>query len=371
MTMTLTEQIKTRIHNFNAGPAVLPLPVLQQIQSEMLNYRGSGMCVMEMSHRSKWFEGIIAQAEADLRKLLGIPDTYSVIFLQGGAHLQFAMVPMNLRAKDASADYIETGTWSQGAIKEAQKLGRVHVAASSKDSKFDHIPAQDDLQLDPEAAYLHYTSNNTIYGTEWAIEPEPPSDVPLICDASSDILSHPIDVTKYGLIYGGAQKNIGPSGVTIVMIRNDLLERTPPDLPVMLDYKLMAEKKSLYNTPPTFAIYVAGLVLQWLLEIGGLAEIDRRNNAKASLVYKTIDKSGGFYRGHARPDSRSRMNATLRLPDESLEKEFVKQSEAEGMVGLAGHRSVGGIRVSMYNALPLESVEALTQFMIEFQRTHG
>jgi phosphoserine aminotransferase len=371
MAMTLHEQIEKRVHNFNAGPAVLPLPVLQQIQSEMLNYRGSGMCVMEMSHRSKWFEDILAQTEADLRKLLGLPAAYSVIFLQGGAHLQFAMVPMNLRSKDASADYVETGTWSQGAIKEAQKLGRVRVAASSKDSKFDHIPAQSDLQLDPKAAYLHFTSNNTIYGTEWAGEPVPPPRVPLVCDASSDILSRPIDVTKYGLIYGGAQKNIGPSGVTIVIVRTDLLERTPPDLPVMLDYRLMAEKQSLYNTPPTFAIYVAGLVLQRLLGIGGLAEIDRRNAAKASLLYKTIDESGGFYRGHARPDSRSRMNATFRLPDEQLEKEFVKLAESEGMVGLAGHRSVGGIRASMYNALPLESVEALAQFMIEFQRAHG
>lgn len=366
-----SELIDQRAHNFFAGPAVLPLPVLQQVQAELLNYGGHGVSAMEMSHRSAWFDEIIERARADMQTLLNIPDNYTVLFLQGGAHLQFLMLPTNLLRADASADYIMTGVWSQKAFAEAEKVGRARVAASTQDSNYDHIPTQNDLQLDRDAAYLHFTSNNTIYGIEWPTEPEPHADVPLICDMSSDILSGPLDVTKYGLIYAGAQKNLGPSGVTIVIIRNDLLERVPDNLPVMLDYKLMAEKRSLFNTPPTFAIYVVGLVLQWLIDIGGLQEIKRRNHAKSTLVYDTIDNSAGFYRGHARADSRSRMNATFHLPSEELESKFVEQTIAAGLLGLKGHRAVGGLRASMYNALPFEAVEALTQLMAEFQSANG
>ncbi len=366
-----TSQLLKRVHNFSAGPAVMPLPVLEQLRAELLNYAGHGMSVMEMSHRSPQFEDILHRTETDLRALLNIPATYSILFLQGGAHLQFTMLPTNLLPAGASADYILTGAWAQAAIKEAEKLGRVRLAGSTEASQFSTIPAQADLQLDPRAAYLHFTSNETIHGVEWSAEPQPPGSVPLVCDVSSDIMSRPIHVTKYGLIYAGAQKNLGPAGVTIVIIRNDLLERVPPNLPVMLDYQLMAKHNSLYNTPPTFAIYVVGLVLRWLIDLGGLAEMDRRNEAKAQLIYRTIDASGGFYRGRARPDSRSRMNVTFRLPSEELEQQFVKQSEAEGFVGLKGHRSVGGLRASLYNALPMESAEALAQFMAEFQRVKG
>jgi phosphoserine aminotransferase len=328
---------------------------------------------MEMSHRSKGFEDIVQRAEADLRTLLNIPGTYSILFLQGGAHLQFAMAPMNLRPADGSADYVLTGNWAQTAIKEAEKIGKVRIAASTKTDNFSRIPAPSELQLDPRAAYLHFTSNETIQGVEWpaGAEPTPSGDAPLVCDASSDIVSRPIDVTKYGLIYAGAQKNLGPSGVTLVIIRRDLLARTPPNLPAMLDYKLLTESHSLHNTPPTWGIYALGLTLQWLIGIGGLAAIHQRNEAKARLVYDVIDASGGFYRGHAQSDSRSRMNVTFRLPTADLEKQFVKKSEAEGFVGLKGHRSVGGLRASMYNALPMESAEALAQFMAEFQRTNG
>jgi len=360
-----------RAHNFNAGPAVMPEPVLERIRGEMLSYNGTGMSVMEMSHRSKEFEDILRRAEADLRLLLNIPDAYAILFLQGGAHLQFAMAPMNLLPKGGSADYVLTGTWAQTAIKEAEKIGSVRIAASTKADNFNRIPAPSELQLDPGAAYLHFTSNETIHGVEWQAEPGPLDGVPLVCDASSDILSRSIDVTRYGLIYAGAQKNLGPSGVTLVIVRRDLLARTPPGLPVMLDYRLLAESRSLHNTPPTFGIYALGLTLRWLIDIGGLTEIQRRNEAKAKAIYDAIDASGGFYRGHARPESRSRMNATFRLPSEELEKQFARQSEAEGFVGLKGHRSVGGLRASMYNALPIESVQALAQFMREFQRVNG
>ncbi len=360
-----------RVHNFNAGPAVLPLPVLEQARDELLNYRGAGMSVMEMSHRSAAFEDIIGRTEADLRQLLGIPAGYRVLFLQGGATLQFAMLPANLRPAGASADFLLTGAWSQAALKEARKAGAARVAATAEAGGFAHNPAQAELDLDPQAAYLHFASNETIHGVQWATEPVPPPGVPLVCDASSDIASRPIGVTKYGAIFAGAQKNLGPSGLTFVILRPDLLERVPDGLPVMLDYRQLAESKSLYNTPPTFAIYLAGLVLSWLKGLGGLAEMARRNEARAGLIYRAIDGSGGFYRGHARPDARSRMNITFRLPSEELEKQFVKESEKQGMIGLKGHRSVGGLRASLYNALPLASAEALAQFMAEFQRTHG
>jgi phosphoserine aminotransferase len=360
-----------RIHNFAAGPAVLPVTVLEKVQADLLDHAGTGMSVMEMSHRSAAFEAIIGEAEADLRALAGIGDEHAVLFLQGGATLQFAMLPMNLRAAGVSADYVLTGHWSKAALKEAEKLGPARVAGSSEGTKFDRIPKAAELSLDPKAAYLHFTSNNTIYGTEWKGEPAAPAAVPLVCDASSDVLSRPIDVAKYGVLYAGAQKNLGPAGVTIVVIRRDLLARVPSSLPAMLDYRLMAEQKSLYNTPPTFTIYVVGLVLKWLLASGGLAEAARRNQDKAGLLYRAIDESGGFYRGHAQADSRSVMNVTFRLPSEELEKAFVKQSTAAGLDGLKGHRSVGGLRASLYNALPREAVEALVAFMAEFRRKNG
>ncbi|HEY3344100.1 MAG TPA: 3-phosphoserine/phosphohydroxythreonine transaminase, partial [Anaerolineaceae bacterium] len=360
-----------RSHNFNAGPAVLPVPVLEQAQAEMLDYGGSGMSVMEMSHRSKEFEGIIHQTEADLRELMGIPDGYKVMFLQGGASLQFAMLPMNLRAPGASADYIVTGAWSKTALKEAQKLGAVHVAANTESTNYNRLPDAGEIQADPNAAYLHFTANETIHGVEWKQEPVPPAGVPLVCDVSSDFVSHPIDVSKYALIYAGAQKNAGPAGVVVVIARDDMLARVPANLPVMLDYKLQAESGSLHNTPPCWSIYVVGLVLKWLKDLGGLPVMEKMNRDKAGLVYQAIDSSGGFYRGHAVPEARSNMNLPFRLGSEDLEKDFVKESTAAGLIGLKGHRSVGGLRASLYNALPVESVKALVQFMTEFQRTHG
>jgi phosphoserine aminotransferase len=360
-----------RIFNFSAGPAVLPLPVLQQVQAELLNYRGTGMSVMEMSHRSPAFDGIIQEAEADLRALLDIPDDYHVLFLQGGATLQFAMVPMNLLKPTVSADYILTGAWAQAAYKEAGKLGLARNAGSSEATGFNTVPGQAALHLDPEAAYVHFTTNETIHGIEWPSEPVPPEGVPLIADMSSDFVSRPVDIRKYGLIYAGAQKNLGPAGVTLVILRRDLLERVPPGLPLMLDYKVQATNKSLYNTPPCFTVYVVGLVLRWLRELGGLGAMAERNAAKAKLVYDVIDGSGGFYRGHARPESRSVMNLTFRLPSEALEKLFVKQGEAAGLSGLKGHRSLGGIRASLYNAFPQEGARALAAYMREFQRTQG
>jgi len=368
--MTAT-QTTLRVHNFSAGPGALPLPVLERVRADLLNHAGSGMSVMEMSHRSVWFEEIIQGAEADLRGLLGIPADHAVLFLQGGATLQFAMLPMNLRPAGASADYIVTGHWSQGAVQEAEKLGRVRVAASTEATQFDRIPSPEEMRFDPQAAYLHFTSNNTIYGTQWSSEPVPPPGVPLACDASSDFLGRPLEVGKYGVIYAGAQKNLGPAGVTVVVIRRDLLSRTPARLPALLDYRLLAEHKSLYNTPPAFAVYVTGLVLDWLRAEGGLAAAARRNEAKAALVYRAIDESGGFYRGHAHVQSRSRMNVTFRLPSAEAEGAFLTQAAEEGLDGLKGHRSVGGLRASLYNALPLASVEALAQFMGEFRRKNG
>jgi phosphoserine aminotransferase len=367
----MTTTTARRIHNFGAGPAALPVSVLERVRAEVLDYAGTGMSVMEMSHRSAAFEEIILRAERDLRALLGLGDDCAVLFLQGGASLQFSMAPMNLRPAGASADYVLSGHWSKAAFKEAEKLGRTRVAGSTEATRFDRVPAQAELDLDPQAAYLHFTSNNTIYGTQWPTEPAPPPGVPLVCDASSDALSRPIEVSRYGLLYAGAQKNLGPAGVTVVVVRKDLLERTPGGLPAMLDYRLMAENRSLYNTPPTFAVYVVALVLRWLLDLGGLAEMKKRNEAKATLLYAAIDESGGFYRGHARPDSRSRMNVTFRLSSEELEAAFVKEATAAGLDGLKGHRSVGGLRASIYNACPIESVRALADFMGDFQERRG
>jgi len=358
-----------RVFNFNPGPATLPLEVLEQAQAEMLDFKGTGMSVMEISHRSKEFEAVIQTAEADLRELFSIPANYKVMFLQGGASLQFAMVPMNLRAAGASADYIVTGSWGGKALKEAKKLGSTRIAASTEAEGFKSLPGK--LDLDPNAAYLHFTSNETIHGVEYFTEPTPADGVPLVCDSSSDFISRPIDVSKYGLIYAGAQKNAGPSGVTIVIIREDLLERTPANLPAMLDYKTLAASGSLHNTPPSFSIYVVGLVLKWAKKIGGLTAIEKINRTKADLVYKAIDGSGGFYRGHALPAARSIMNIPFRLPNDELEEAFAKESKGAGLVGLKGHRSVGGMRASIYNAMTVEGAQALSDFMAEFQRKNG
>ncbi len=360
-----------RIFNFSAGPAVLPEPVLKQAQRDLFALPGVGMSVLEISHRSAAFEQIIAEAEADLRKLVGIPDNYKVLFLQGGASLQFTMIPMNLLPKGASADYLLTGSWGQGAIKEAKKLGTVREAATTADTNFNRLPKAEEIKLDPNAAYLHYTSNETIFGVEFNEEPVA-GNVPLICDMSSDFISRPIDVAKYGLIYAGAQKNAGPAGATIVIIREDLLERIPENLPATLDYKNLAKNGSMYNTPPCFAIYICGLVFKWALnDIGGLEKVQVQNQEKAAILYKAIDASDNYYRSHAEADCRSQMNVTFRLPSEDLEKKFIKEATAAGLDGLKGHRSVGGLRASIYNAFPKAGVEKLVEFMADFQKSNG
>ena len=359
-----------RVFNFNPGPAALPLEVLQQAQAEMLDYKGTGMSVMEISHRSKEFEAIVAETQTDLRDLMKIPANYKILFLQGGASLQFAMLPMNFRPAGASADYIVTGTWSKKAFKESQKLGVAKAAANLEADNFNHLPAQTDLKLDPQAAYLHFTSNETIHGVEYFTEPTPPVGVPLICDASSDFISHPIDVSKYAMLYAGAQKNAGPAGVVVCIIREDLLAKVPANLPNLLDYKALAEENSLLNTPPCWSVYIVGLVLKWAKGLGGLQAIEKRNLAKSDLVYKAIDESGGFYKGHARSD-RSRMNITFRLPNEALEDQFASEAKKNDLIGLKGHRSVGGLRASLYNALTIEASETLVKFMKEFQQNNG
>ena len=358
-----------RIYNFSAGPAVLPLEVLEEAREHLLALPGVGMSILEISHRSKAFDAIIETAEADIRRLAGIPDGYHVLFLQGGASLQFSMVPMNLLPQGGSADYIVTGSWSQKAVKEAKRVGGVRIAATTEADNFNRIPAQGELALDPGAAYVHYTTNNTIFGTEFAYVPEVGS-VPLVADASSDIFSGPIDVSKFALIYAGAQKNLAPAGMTLVIIRDDMLTRTPSSIPTMLQYPVHAENKSLYNTPPVFTIYVMGLVLKWLVKQGGLEAIDKVNRRKADKVYAEIDRTG-FYRAHAQPGSRSRMNVTFRLPGEELEKAFAKEATAAGLDGLKGHRSVGGMRASIYNAFPEAGIDALVDFMREFEKKHG
>jgi phosphoserine aminotransferase len=359
----------SRIFNFSAGPAILPEPVLREAQRDLLELPGVGMSVLEISHRSKTFEAILAATEADLRTLGNVPPNYKVLFLQGGASMQFSMVPLNLLTQGATADYIVTGGWSQKAAKEARRVGTVNVAASTESENFARIPRQDELVLTPGAAYVHITTNNTLFGTEWATEPEVGA-VPLVADTSSDMFSRPIDVSKYGLIYAGAQKNLGPSGVTLVIIREDLLSRSNPLLHTMLSYAVHAGNGSMYNTPPCFGIYLMGLVMRWALAQGGLAAIGAANERKAAALYAEIDRTG-FYRGTAEPGSRSRMNVTFRLPSEELEGKFVKESTAAGLDGLKGHRSVGGMRASIYNAFPEAGVTALVEFMREFERQHG
>jgi phosphoserine aminotransferase len=358
-----------RIFNFSAGPAVLPVPVLEEAQRDLISLPGVGMSILEISHRSKTFEDILAKTEADLRTLGNIPATHKVLFLQGGASLQFSMVPMNLLTSGSTADYIITGMWAQKALKEAQRVGTINIAASTESENFVRLPRQDELKLTTNAAYVHFTSNNTIFGTQWKAEPQA-GDVPLVCDTSSDMFSRPIDVARYGLIYAGAQKNLGPSGVTLVIIREDLLPRSAKSLPTMLNYAVHAENGSMFNTPPCFGIYLMGLVATWALGQGGLKAVAATNERKAGKLYAEIDRSG-FYRGTAHKDCRSLMNVTFRLPNEELEKKFVKESTAAGFDGLKGHRSVGGMRASIYNAFPEEGIDALVEFMRDFEKKNS
>ena len=358
-----------RVFNFSAGPAALPLDVLQLAQQELVNWHGSGMSVMEMSHRGKEYMSIQADAESDLRELMGIPANYKVLFLQGGASLQFAAVPMNLLRGKASADYLNTGEWSKKAIKEAKKYGGVNVVASSEDKNFSYAPAQSTWTLDPNAAYVHITQNETIGGVE-IFDAIDTGAVPLVSDMSSNILSRPMDVSKYGLIYAGAQKNIGPAGLTIVIVREDLLGETVKGAPTMFDYKVAADNDSMYNTPPTYGIYMAGLVFKWLKANGGIAAMEKVNRAKAKLVYDALDASK-FFQSPVALENRSLMNIPFTLKDAALDEEFLKGAKARGLLQLKGHRSVGGMRASIYNAMPIEGVQALVDWMKEFEKQHG
>lgn len=358
-----------QIYNFSAGPAVLPKEVLTQAQSEMLDWHGSGMSVMEMSHRGKEFMQIAAEAEADLRELMGIPANYKVLFLQGGASAQFGMIPMNLLRGKKTADYLNTGEWSKKAISEARKYCEVNVVATSADRNFSYAPTQDQWKTNPDAAYLHYTSNETIGGVEIFWTPQT-GNVPLVADMSSHILSRPVDVSKYGLIYAGSQKNVGPAGLTIVIVREDLIGETLPGTPSMYDYKIHADNDSMYNTPPTFAIYVSGLVFKLLKSKGGLAAMEKTNIAKAALLYDYLD-STDFYRCPTAKENRSRMNIPFTLKDETLDEEFLKQAKSRGLLQLKGHRSVGGMRASIYNAMPIEGVQVLVDFMKDFAKSHA
>jgi len=358
----------SRVFNFSAGPAALPVEVLEQLRDEMLEWRGEGMSVMEMSHRGKAFVGIAAQAEADLRELLAVPANYKVLFLQGGATAQFAAIPMNLARPDAVADYVNTGAWSKKAIGEAKRFCKVNVAADAG-GKYSTIPARADWRLTPGAAYVHYTPNETIGGVEFHAIPDV-GDVPLVADMSSTILSRPLDVSRFGVIYAGAQKNIGPAGLVVVIVREDLLGHARADLPTVFDWQAMAADGSMLNTPATYSWYVAGAVFQWIKRQGGLAAMERHNRAKAEKLYGAIDDSG-FYRNPVALDARSWMNVPFTLPSDELDKPFLEGAKAAGLVALAGHRSVGGMRASIYNAMPMAGVEALVQYMAEFQRRHG
>jgi len=354
-----------RVHNFSAGPAVLPEEVLLQIQKDMVDYKGYGLSVMEMSHRSKVYQGIIDETTASVKRILGLNDDYEVLFLQGGASTQFYMLPLNFCPDNKVANYVNTGTWSNKALKEAKNIGKkMHVAASSEDKDFTYIPKKFDISNDP--AYLHITNNNTIRGTEFKTDPDT-GNVPLIADMSSDIMSRPLDIKKYSMIYAGAQKNIGPAGTTLVIIRKDMVDKINPDLPTMMNYKTHIDKGSMFNTPPTFSIYVVGLVLKWIESFGSLAEMEKHNIKKASYIYDILDNSD-FYRGTVVKEDRSLMNIPFRLPSEDLEKKFIAEATEIGMLNLKGHRSVGGCRASVYNSSPMESAQALAQFMIDFQK---
>jgi phosphoserine aminotransferase len=358
-----------RVFNFSAGPAVLPESVLSQAAQEMLDWHGSGMSVMEMSHRGKEFISIYENAEADLRELLRVPKDYKILFLQGGAAAQFAMIPLNLLRGKASADYVNTGQWSKKGISEAKKYGKVNVAASSEDANFTYVPKQSQWKLDPNAAYVHITTNETIGGVEFHWTPDTGS-VPLVADASSHILSRPMDVSRYGLIYAGAQKNIGPAGLTIVIVREDLIGQAHPATPTVFDFKIEADNDSMYNTPPTYGIYIAGLVFKWLKRLGGLEKMEEINLTKANLLYDYLDQTE-FYGSPVAKEDRSRMNIPFTLKSEALDAVFLTAAEARGLTQLKGHRSVGGMRASIYNAMPLEGVQALVEFMREFERKHG
>ncbi|HEY7612768.1 MAG TPA: 3-phosphoserine/phosphohydroxythreonine transaminase [Gemmatimonadales bacterium] len=359
-----------RIFNFSAGPAVLPEPVLRKAQDAVWDVAASGIGIMEHSHRGKVFDRIRDEAEQACRDLAGISDDYQVLFLQGGASLQFSMVPMNLLPSDRTADYLLTGVWAQKAVKEAKVLGaKVHIAASSESTNFDRIPRSSEIKYSERPAYVHLTTNNTIYGTQWRSEPAVPAGVPLVADTSSDMYSRPIDVSRYGLIYAGAQKNLGPSGLVLVIVRNDLVEAGPKTLPTMLQYRTHAAEKSLYNTPPTFGIYVMGEVFKWIQSEGGLQAMAEYNEAKAGLLYDFIDQSD-FFRGTAQTDSRSLMNVCFRAPTEELENRFIAEATKRGLDGLKGHRSVGGMRASIYNACPRAAVEGLVAFMKEFEQAN-
>jgi phosphoserine aminotransferase len=358
--------MEKRIYNFSAGPAVLPEEVLLEAQQNLYMLPGVGMSILEISHRSKTFDAIINNARNGIKTLYGIDDNYEILFLQGGATLQFSMIPLNIMPPQNKADYIVTGTWAKKAVKEAKRVGTVNIAASTEEENFVRIPRQEELKLDPEASYVHFTSNNTIFGTEWKSEPAVGS-VPLVCDMSSDFFSKKVDVSKYALIYAGAQKNIGPSGVVVVIIRKDMLERSSENLHTYLSYKVHAENGSMYNTPNTFGVYIIDLVCKWLNKIGGLEAMYKRNLEKAELLYNTIDESDGFYRGTVQKDCRSLMNVCFRLPTEELEKKIIDEASKAGFSGLKGHRSVGGLRASIYNAFPKKGVEELVRFMKDFK----
>ena len=358
-----------RVFNFSAGPATLPEEVLKQAAAEMLDWQGSGQSVMEMSHRGKEYMSIHAQAEADLRELLAIPSNYKALFLQGGATLQFEMIPINLLRGKAAADYVNTGEWAKKAIKEAKPFCQANIIASAEDKNFSYAPAQSTWKTSKDAAYVHYTANETIGGVEFHWVPDT-GDIPLVCDMSSNILSKPVDIAKYGLIYAGAQKNIGPAGLTIVIVRDDLIGHAVPTPPAMLDYKTHVENDSMFNTPPTYGIYIAGLVFQWLKKRGGLAAIEKKNIEKADLLYDFLDKSS-YFKNPVRKEDRSRMNVPFTLKDEAHDEEFIKGAKARGMIQLKGHRSVGGMRASIYNAMPIAGVQMLVQYMREFEAQHG
>ena len=360
----------SRIYNFSAGPARLPKAVMERVQAEFCDYQGSGSGIVELSHRGKYFAPVIERAEANIRELMAISDDYAVCFVQGGASMQFAMIPMNLAVPGKPMEFADTGTWSSKAIKEAKLFGDVKVIASSKEEKYTRIPAVDEMKVDEDAAFFHITSNNTIYGTQYQAFPNCPAGVPMLADMSSDIMSRKLDVSKFAMIYGGAQKNLGPSGMAVVIIRKDLAERTPANVPTMLRYATYIEHNSLFNTPPTFGIYIFGLITEWVKEMGGLEVLEGINNKKAETLYAAIDGSDGYFRNPVCPCSRSKMNVVFRLPSEELEAKFIEEAKAAGMIGLKGHRSVGGIRASIYNAMPLEGVERLVSFMQDFKKNN-
>ena len=362
--------MENRIFNFNAGPAVLPLDVLKEAQAELLNFKNSGMSIMEISHRSKPYEEVHNNTIKTVKELMGLGDEYEVLFIQGGGSMQFDMIPMNFLTEGKVGNYVVSGAFAKKALKEGKLIGATHVAATSEAENFNYIPKAEDIKVSENAAYLHLCYNNTIFGTEWNYIPET-NGVPLIADMSSDILSRPIDFSKFDMIYAGVQKNLGPAGVCIVIIRKSMLESLPEGLPTMLRYDTYSKNNSLYNTPPAFSIYIVGKVVNWIKNNGGLVAMEKRNKEKAAIVYDAIDNSNGFYRGHAQKDSRSNMNVTFRLPSEELEKQFIAEATADGLGGLKGHRSVGGLRASIYNAMPKEGCQKLADFMAEFQRKNG